>query len=389
MRDTGGRTWAFVLPFQDQARESVWNDHVRRALEEFDRKGFPYKKNETSMSLSFPGHGRFKLYGSDNDAALRSISNWGGIVVDEYDDCLPDLWDLTIRPNLMVHRAWAIVMGTPKGKKQIYRLEQEGIFKVFHYSSYDNPDLPKQELDELVLEYKKRGEDYYLQEIMAEYRKPVGVIFPEFEQSVHVVDPFPIPETWDVYRSIDLGENNPTACAWIAVDPDGNWYVFDEYYEQNKPTELHAESILLKTGKRRVVGTVLDENGLGKQLLLDYNRYGVKAIGQKHHSVTDGIGRLREKFHTSEITGKPSIFFFRSCDIMIGEVETYQWDNRTSAADVDPKERPLKKNDHLVDCLRNFAMTFFYSRPLSAEELSERRRRKAQRSFRISPITGY
>jgi hypothetical protein len=389
IKDKKRRTWAFILPFQNQARDSVWNDHVQRALQEFDTKGLPYKKNDGPMIIEFPGRGRFKLYGSDNEVALRSISNWGGVVIDEFDDCKSDLWDVTVRPNLMVHKAWAIIMGTPKGKKQIYRLEKSGLFKVFHFTSYDNPDLDPKELADLIEEYKLRGDDYYSQEIMAEYRKPVGVIIDNYEPSVHVIDPITIPEHWSWFRTIDLGENNPTGCLWIAVDPDGKWYVTKEYYERGKTTEEHAENMLMITGKKRIRGTVLDENGLGKQLLLDYNRYGMRAIGQRHCSVTDGIARLKEMFRVHPAYNKPSIYLFRgTTDTLQFELENYVWDNR-GTDELNAKETPLKKNDHLIDALRNFAMTFFYSKPLSAEKQEEQRRRRLTRTPKVSSITNY
>lgn len=386
--DTEERTYPFILPYESQARESVWNDHVRRILRGFDLAGFPYKVNEQVMSVKFPKHGRLKLYGADNDAALRSISSWGAAVGDEYDDWKPHVWHEIIRPNLMVYRAPAILMGTPRGKGNIYKFEQEGIFKTFHFTSYDNPDLPREELDALIEEYKAKGEDYYLQEIMAEYRKPAGAIYPEFNIDTHVVDPFLIPAHWQRYRSIDLGELNPTACAWVAVDPDGKWYVYDEYYESNRPTEDHAEVMLLKTGKDRIRGSVLDENGLGKQLLLDYNKYGLHAVGQRHHSVTDGIARVREKIVLNKYTGKPSLFVFRGCDTIISEFENYRWDDRGSS-DVDPKESPLKKDDHLMDCLRNLAMTFFYARTPDEDEWERRMRQRRTRVPKVSALTGY
>lgn len=112
---TQGLTYPFILPYQNQARDTVWRDHVARLEHELVNKKVPYKKNEQEMSLTFPNQARKKLYGSDNKTALLSASNWGALVVDEIDSCQPDLWELVLRPNLMTHKAPSIVMGTPKG----------------------------------------------------------------------------------------------------------------------------------------------------------------------------------------------------------------------------------------------------------------------------------
>ena len=47
-------------------------------------------------------------------------------------------------------------MGTPKGNKSLYRLEKlskaNANYEVFHFTSFDNPFLSAEELDEMRLE---------------------------------------------------------------------------------------------------------------------------------------------------------------------------------------------------------------------------------------------
>ena len=43
-------------------------------------------------------------------------------------------------------------------------------------------------------------------------------------QWTHVIDPFPVPASWRVYRSFDWGYNKPFSCGWWAVDQDGVAY---------------------------------------------------------------------------------------------------------------------------------------------------------------------
>ena len=110
-----GLSYPLILPYQEQARESVWLDHVARLLLEFDKKNFPYKKNEQALSITFPHNkARFKLLGANNEIALRSISNWGALPgMNLTTGSLTFIVEI-IRPNLLTHSTsgnW----GTPKG----------------------------------------------------------------------------------------------------------------------------------------------------------------------------------------------------------------------------------------------------------------------------------
>ena len=49
----------------------------------------------------------------------------------------------------------------------------------------------------------------------------------------HVVNPFPIPETWPIYRGMDWGYSRPFSVGWYAVAPGGCLYRFRELYGTN------------------------------------------------------------------------------------------------------------------------------------------------------------
>lgn len=56
--------------------------------------------------------------------------------------------------------------------------------------------------------------------------------FPEFDREVHVVKPFAVPGNWQKFRAADWGYSSPFSCLWMAVDWDGNVYVYREWYDQ-------------------------------------------------------------------------------------------------------------------------------------------------------------
>jgi phage terminase large subunit len=61
------------------------------------------------------------------------------------------------------------------------------------------------------------------------------VIFDEWDESVHVVDPFTPPTSWPRFWSIDWGFNNPAVVQFWARDPDGTVYRTGRSTRRNGP----------------------------------------------------------------------------------------------------------------------------------------------------------
>lgn len=59
-----------------------------------------------------------------------------------------------------------------------------------------------------------------------------AVYFEEFSKDIHVVDPFVIPDHWNMVRALDYGLD-ALACLYIAIDTNGVAYVVNEVYQSN------------------------------------------------------------------------------------------------------------------------------------------------------------
>lgn len=70
-----------------------------------------------------------------------------------------------------------------------------------------------------------------------------AVYFEEFSRDIHVVQPFPIPEHWRIYRAMDYGLD-ALACLYIAVDTQGVAYVVSEVYRSGLIVSDAARAIL-------------------------------------------------------------------------------------------------------------------------------------------------
>lgn len=231
-----GLTCPYIAPSRVQAKNITWDDHIERILNHFKATGLPFRVNNSELVIEFPGGGKVQLFGVENKEGLRGISNWGAIGMDEYDDWAEDIFPLIIRPNLMTHKAPALVAGTPKGFRNLYRLEQSGMWKTFHFRSHDNPELDPEELRNLIEEYKLMGEGYYRQEILAEYEKPVGTVYEEWDMERRYI-PFSYEPVLPLHISWDFGVNDPTALLFI--QPNGSEIRLIDYYEASDANIEH------------------------------------------------------------------------------------------------------------------------------------------------------
>lgn len=86
-----------------------------------------------------------------------------------------------------------------------------------------------------------------------------GQYFSEFNRSIHVIEPFAIPDHWKRYRAIDYGLDC-LACLWIAIDERGDYYVYREYAESDKVISAGAQDILSLSEDEYITYTVAPDD---------------------------------------------------------------------------------------------------------------------------------
>jgi hypothetical protein len=87
-----------------------------------------------------------------------------------------------------------------------------------------------------------------------------GQVFTEWRHDRHVVEPFPLPESWVRWAGIDYGQRNPWAVVWAAVDEDGRVWIYREAYQTELGEREQARRILAAEEGGRAVGNP-DDNG--------------------------------------------------------------------------------------------------------------------------------
>jgi len=109
----------YISPFLKQTKLIAW-DYVKRFTAPLPR----IKLSESELCVQLPNEAKIWLLGADNPDALRGTYA-DGVVLDEYAQIKPDVFDEIVRPMLLSREGWALFTGTPKGQNQFYDLYQQ------------------------------------------------------------------------------------------------------------------------------------------------------------------------------------------------------------------------------------------------------------------------
>lgn len=172
-----GRRVLEAAPTADQT-SAFWAE-CKRSLAEPIAAGVIYK-NETERILEIPGgKGRIRAKTAWDADSLRG-DNADVLILDEYSIMSPDTWNEVGAPMLLDNNGDAAFIFTPKRKNHAYQLfvralgDTTGRWESFQFTSFDNPHLSKEALDEITADMTAEA---YKQEILAEFLDSEGVVF--------------------------------------------------------------------------------------------------------------------------------------------------------------------------------------------------------------------
>ena len=220
----------------------------------------------------------------------------------------------------------------------------------------DNPFLDPEEVNSLSTSLSA---DQLESRRYGRFKSSTGLVYPEFDENFHVIEPFNLPFDWQDTISIDPGLNNPLSAHWYSVDYDGNVYVVAEHYESGKDVVYHSQKIKEIS---KALGWHTDSSGRLNALIDSAANQKTLASSK---SVTDlfydndilvnpkvnkdlfsGIQRVKQYLNPQN--GLPNIYVFRNCVNLIRELKSYWWGEG---------DTPKKFDDHCLDELRYYLMT--------------------------------
>ena len=224
----------YVAPTQGQARDIMWQTLLEL--------GNPVISNShiNNLQIKLVNGATISLKGADRPETMRGVS-LKFLVLDEYADMKPDVFEQILRPALADQKGCAMFIGTPMGRNHFYELykyaelDDDETYKAWHFTSYDNPLLDPGEIDVA----KKSMSSYaFRQEFMASFEARGSEMFKEDWVSFGEE-----PDEGDYYIAIDLAgfeevgkkrtkntKLDETAISVVKVGDNGDWFIENIIY---------------------------------------------------------------------------------------------------------------------------------------------------------------
>lgn len=273
-----------------------------------------------------------------------------------------------------------------KGLTWVYReiyLNERNDSEVWHehIEWQDNPYLNKKELQKLIstMSYEELESRRF-----GKFVGSGGLVYNEFDENIHVIEPFNVPKEWYDNISIDPGLNNPLSAHWYAVDYDSNVYVIAEHFQAEQNVFFHAKKIKEISNKldwhkssNGMIGSLIDSAANQKTLSAEksvvelFYDNGILVNPKVNKDLFSGISRV--KYYLKNGEGKSKLFIFKNCTNLIREIKSYFWGKEDS---------PQKKDDHCLDELRYYIMSRPET-PVKTETKSEIQKDKDKLSKQI------
>ena len=221
-------------------------------------------------------------------------------------------------------------------------------------SLYDNPYLANDgayEANLLSLPEMQRR-----QLLEGDWAVATGAAFPEFRQSVHVVDPFEIPDTWRKFRSCDYGYSSFSAVHWFAIDPSyETLIVYRELYVSKHTGRDLAQAVMEAERGENISYGILDSScwhnrgQIGPSIAEEMISMGCRwrPSDRTAGARIAGKNRFHEVLKVDPDTDMAGIVFFNTCRQIIADLPVIPSDPKGSD-DIDPRYA----SDHAYDSVR-------------------------------------
>jgi hypothetical protein len=333
---------AYIAPTVQQARDIAW-EQLKREL----RPVATYI-NESRLEIRVHtvagGESFIVLRGWEAVETLRG-QQFDFLVLDEVASMRNFWvnWREVLRPTLTDTEGEALFISTPKGFNHFYDLfnmqEENHAYTSFHYTSYDNPHIKREEID------AAKGDSNFEQEYLADFRKAEGLVYKEFDRQKHVYTG-DTPATVETIVGVDFGFVHPAAVLVIKRDSSDGLWVESEFYERGR-TDIEIAEYVAALNANAVYPDPESPSAIEEMRRRGVN---VRPVVKGKDSEKHGIDRVRERLKADKL------HVHRSCKNLISEFETHAYK--------DGKDEPEDEGEDALDALRYpIMMTQAYQQP--------------------------
>lgn len=353
----------------------LWNNHVlelRKVLE--PAKIATYRDSEKAMIFPNGSRIRFGYCASESDVLQYQGQEYDIIFIDEATqftefmyNCLvacnrgandfPKRIYITCNPGGVGH-SWVKRLFIDRDYTESERPED---YEFIQSKVYDNTVLMEKDPD-YVRMLETLPEDMRKAWLDGDWNVFAGQYFREWRDDIHIIDPIEIPEWWRRYFAMDYGLDM-LAGYWIAVDGEGQAYVYREVYQSGLIASEAAQKIKELTGGENIEQWLAPpdlwnrRNDTGRSvadIFMEQDIPLTQVDNDRINGWQDVHEWLKPYDTTDIITGEPKkaagLRFFRNCRNVIRCLPMVQYDDH-KPNDVAKEPHELT---HAPDAIRYF-----------------------------------
>jgi len=364
---------------------------VNSAYQTFIKKVLPYPPGHELCPVTVFGGGRPEVvnYPNGSRIVIGGMDNSDKILSAEYDlayinqaeELLLDdheklLSRTTGRAGNMPYSQ--VILDCNPGPPNHWLLKRvaAGKLRMFNAVHQDNPSLWDDERQEWTAQGKITMERLYSltglrykRGVLGLWAGSEGQVYDAFDEAIHIIDPFPIPDNWKRYRVMDFGYTHPACVTWWAADGDGRLYRYREIYYTGRTTIEHIQGVngqpgiaTYSAGEEYEAPMICDHDAEDRAVL---EKAGIPTIGAKK-DIKTGIEKVQERLKIQR-DGRPRIYFLRGARVEVDEqlelmfkptcteeeFGGYVWRNIEDQKEVSTKDEvPIDLDNHGLDTVR-------------------------------------
>ncbi len=352
----------------------LWENHIKELRKVLEPAVATYRDSEKAMIFPNGSRIRFGYCAAESDVLQYQGQEYDVIFIDEATQFTEYMYNCLSASNRgannFPHRMYLTCNPGGVGHSWVKRL-----FVDKDYTGAENPDdydfIAAKVYDNTALVKNDPGYVHRLEVLPEDIRKAwldgdwnvfAGQYFREWRDDIHIIDPIEIPEWWRRYFAMDYGLDM-LAGYWIAVDGEGQAYVYREIYQSGLIASEAAQKIRELTGGENIEQWLAPpdlwnrRNDTGRSvadIFMEQDIPLTQVDNDRINGWQDVHEWLKPYDTTDIITGEPKkaagLRFFRSCRNVIRCLPMIQYDDhKPNDAAKEPHELT-----HAPDAIRYF-----------------------------------
>ena len=263
-----------------------------------------------------------------------------------------------------------------------------GVIDYWFFTSMGNPHISAEAVRKIMAGIKDKR--LIEAKIYGRFVPLSGMVLPQWDENIHIIPDFDIPDDWIRAFCIDCHLRTPSAAVWMALSPDGIWYV---YRTAKKPYTVPQwkNFIRAESAGERITIWLGDEPGHGEgkniydaQSIINEFKGGddpipLERVKDNEKKFAAGVYKLWDYLTPDPISGKPKLLILKSCDYDVEyhngkpcpslpwEIKHWQYKKEQKADEETLREKVRLVHNHLIDDVRYIIQTWINTTPKTTQ----------------------